>query len=195
MPKTITKLDSNISNISNINKELDSLRKPNLTDNKNGKDTSGVVNVNQMPDSLLKSLNENEVGLRGGFPPNWKQMDSRQININQKEFTGVILVDTAVKKKEEALTMNIQLDPKGEYRSQFTFINVFEEDSLRTIYSLDPKSEANQTYYRFYLAGKTDNVFVSAFVESTYFEKYKPEIERVVRSIRIQRQQKPSGQK
>jgi len=192
VPKTIVKLDTNISN---TNKELDSLRKTNITDNKKDKDTSKIVNANLMPDSLLKSLNENEVGLLGRFPPSWKQMDSRQININQKEFTGVILVDTAVKKKEEALTMNIQLDPKSEYWSQFTFKNVFEEDSLRTIYSLDPKSEANQTYYRFYLAGKTDNVFVSAFVESTYFEKYKPEIERVVRSIRIQRQQKPSGQK
>ena len=78
-----------------------------------------------MPDSLLKPLNENEVGLIGRFPLNWKQMDSRQININQKEFTGVILVDTTVKKKEEALTMNIQLDPKSEYWNSFTFKNIF----------------------------------------------------------------------
>ena len=155
------------------------------------KDTSGVTNANMISDSLLKPLNENEVGLLVRFPPNWKLMDSRQININQKEFTGVLLLDTAVKNKEAALTMNIQLDPKGEYWNQFTFKNVFEEDSLHTIYSLEPKSEANQTYYRFYLASKTDNVFISAFIESTYFEKYKPEIERIVRSIRIQRNQKP----
>ena len=154
------------------------------------KDTGKDINANKMPESLLKSIIKNDIGLLGRFPPNWKQMDTRQINVHQKEFTGVILFDTAVKKKEEALTMNIQHDPKSEYWSQFTFKNVFEQDSLRTIYSLDPKTEANQTYYRFYLSGKTDNVFVSAFVESTYFEKYKPDIERVVRSIRIQRQRK-----
>ena len=39
-----------------------------------------------------------EVGLIGKFPPNWKQIDSRSININQKEFSGIILVDTTAKK-------------------------------------------------------------------------------------------------
>lgn len=191
-PRTITNVQDDkkdTNDIASTNRELDSLRKLNtVTQNTGTNDTTGV-NTNLLPDSLLTMLNENEVGLIGRFPPNWKQMDSRQININQKEFTGVILVDTTVKKKEEALTMNIQLDLKGEYWSSYTFKNVFDEDSIRTIYSIDPKMEASQTYYRFYVAGKTDNVFVSAFVETPYFEKYKPEIERVVKSIRIQKGQ------
>ncbi len=190
--RTVT--ENTDTNVASLNRELDSLRKANIT----GKDTGVVKDTmiakgNLVPDSLLRALNENEVGLVGKFPSNWKQMDSRQINISQKEFTGVILVDTTAKRKEEALTMNVQLDTKGEYWEMYSFKDVMSEDSLLTIYSIPPKTEANQTYYRFYIAGKTDNVFVSAFVETPFFEKYKPEIERVVRSIKIQKPQKKSG--
>ncbi len=189
VPKVNVKQDTNIAN---LNSELDSLRKKNITGNngtKNGTDT-GKVNTSLMPDSLLKNLTENEVGLVGKFPPNWKQIDSRSININQKEFSGIILVDTTAKKKEEALNMSIQLDTKGDYWKQFQFKNVLAEDSLRTIYSIDPKIEAKLTYYRFYVASKIDNVFIAAYVEPSVFEKYKPEIEQVVKTIRISKPEK-----
>ncbi|MGV8018602.1 MAG: hypothetical protein AB2L26_10550 [Ignavibacteria bacterium] len=94
------------------------------------------------------------------------------------------------RKKEEALNMSIQLDSKGDYWKQFQFKNVFAEDSLRTIYSIDPKIEAKLTYYRFYVASKLENVFIAAYVEPSVFEKYKPEIEQVVRTIIISKPQK-----
>ncbi len=189
VPKINTTSDTNIAS---LNGELDSLRKRNISGN-NGNSTgsdTGKINTSLMPDSLLKNLTENEVGLIGKFPPNWKQIDSRSININQKEFSGIILVDTTAKKKEEALNMSIQLDTKGDYWKQFQFKNVFAEDSLRTIYSIDPKIEAKLTYYRFYVASKLENVFIAAYVEPSVFEKYKPEIEQVVRTIIISKPQK-----
>jgi hypothetical protein len=168
-----------------INKELDSLRKKNVTvNNGNTKDT-GAVNTSIMADSLLKNLTENEVGLVGRFPPNWKQIDARTIN-QKDDFLGILLVDTTVK-KEETITMNIELDPKGEKFNQFQFKKVFDEDSLRTVYSIDPKQEGKMTFYRFYVANKTDNIFINAYVIQSAFDKYKGEIERVVKSVRIQK--------
>jgi len=171
-----------------INKELDSLRKKNITGNNGNKGDSGKVNTSLMPDSLLKNLSANEVGLIGRFPPNWKQIDARTIN-QKDDFLGILLVDTTVK-KEETMTMNIELDAKGEKFNQFQFKKVFDEDSLRTVYSLEPKQEGKMTFYRFYVANKTDNVFINAYVVQSAFEKYKAEIERVVKTVRIQRPEK-----
>jgi hypothetical protein len=171
-----------------VGKELDSLRKKNITgNNTTGKDT-GAVNTRLMPDSLLKSLSANEVGLIGRFPPGWKQIDARTINMKD-DFLGILLVDTTVK-KEETMTMNIELDAKSEKFNQFQFKKVFDEDSLRTVYSLEPKQEGKMTFYRFYVANKTDNIFINAYVVQSAFEKYKAEIERVVKTVRIQRPEK-----
>jgi len=184
-PKVIVPKLNTDTSVSSINKELDSLRKKNLTGNVTGTGDSGKINTSLLPDSLLKNLADNEVGLVGRFPPNWKQIDSRAININQKEFTGIILVDTTAKRKEEAINMSIQLDPKGNYYNTYKFEKVMAEDSLRTLFNLDPKIEGNLTYYRFYVASKSGNVFISSYVEPGSFEKYKPEIEQVVKSIQI----------
>jgi len=184
-PKVILPKVNTDTSISSINKELDSLRKKNLTGNINGTGDSNLINTSLLPDSLLKTLAENEVGLIGKFPPNWKQIDSRAININQKEFTGIILVDTTAKRKEEAVNMSIQLDPKGSYFNTYKFEKVMVEDSLRTLFNIEPKVEGNLTYYRFYVASKSGNVFISSYVEPGSFEKYKPEIEQVVKSILI----------
>ena len=171
-----------------IGKELDSLRKKNVTNNNGtGKDT-GAVNTSLMPDSLLKTLSANEVGLIGRFPPGWKQIDARTINMKD-DFLGILLVDTTVK-KEETMTMNIELDAKSEKFNQFQFKKVFDEDSLRTVYSLEPKQEGKMTFYRFYVANKTDNIFINAYVVQSAFEKYKAEIERVVKTVRIQKPEK-----
>ncbi|MCU0372240.1 MAG: hypothetical protein MUE56_03225 [Ignavibacteria bacterium] len=184
-PKVIVPKVDTDTNISSINKELDSLRNKNLTGNNTVTGDSTRINTSLLPDSLLKTLSENEVGLVGKFPPNWKQIDSRAININQKEFTGIILVDTTAKRKEEAVNMSIQLDPKGSYFNTYKFEKVMEEDSLRTLFNIEPKIEGNLTYYRFYVASKSGNVFISSYVEPGTFEKYKPEIEQVVKSIYI----------
>lgn len=196
IPKRITpprvnlpKLDKSLTeNDSALNKELDSLRKANDTTRyQNGVADTTMLNTSLMPDSLLKNLSENEVGLIGRFPPNWKQIDARDLN-QTSLFTGVILVDTTVK-KEETLTMNIEIDTKGDRFGQFQFTKVFNEDTLTktTIYSIDPKTEGKLTYYRFYVSTKTDNIFVNTFTVQPSFEKYKGEIERVVKSIRVKR--------
>ncbi len=183
-------LDKNTkdTNDTAIGKELDSLRKKNITGNNGtGKDT-GAVNTSLMPDSLLKTLSANEVGLVGKFPPGWKQIDARTINMKD-DFLGILLVDTTVK-KEETMTMNIELDAKGEKFNQFQFKKVFAEDSLRTVFSLEPKQEGKMTFYRFYVSNKTDNIFINAYVIQSSFEKYKPEIERVVKTVRIEKPEK-----
>ncbi|MCX6165189.1 MAG: hypothetical protein NTU73_10095, partial [Ignavibacteriae bacterium] len=181
-----------------IDKELDSLRKVNKDITSNGKtpgDTNKRITGNfPIPDSIMRGLKDNEVGLIGRFPPNWKQIDSREVDINKKEFTGVILVDTAVKKKEEALNMSVQLDKNNEYWKQFNFKNVFSEDSLKNIiYNIEPKQEGDQTYYRFYISGMAYNIYIAAFINNEHFEKHKAEIEQVVRTIRIQKPATPPG--
>ena len=88
------------------------------------------------------------------------------------------------------MTMNIELDAKGEKFNQFQFKKVFAEDSLRTVFSLEPKQEGKMTFYRFYVSNKTDNIFINAYVIQSSFEKYKPEIERVVKTVRIEKPEK-----
>jgi hypothetical protein len=175
-----------------IDKELDSLRKINRDVSSNGKtpgDTSKHITGNfPIPDSIMTGLKENEVGLVGKFPPYWKQIDSRTVNINEKEFSGVILVDTSVKKKEEALNMSVQIDKNNEYWKQYNFKNIFAEDSLKNIiYNIEPKQEGDQTYYRFYISGMAYNIYIASFINNEHFEKHKAEIEQVVRTIRIQK--------
>lgn len=178
--------------------ELDSLRKINRNLTSDGtltgdttKRTSGNFPI---PDSIMRNLNENEVGLVGRFPPYWKQIDSRTVNINEKEFSGVILVDTSVKKKEEALNMSVQIDRNSEYWKQYNFKNIFAEDSLKNvIYSIEPKQEGDQTYYRFYISGMVYNIYIAAFINNEHFEKHKAEVEQVVRTIRIQKPATPTG--
>lgn len=181
-----------------IDKELDSLRKVNnniTSKEKNPGDSMKNISGNfPIPDSVMKVLKENEVGLVGKFPPNWKQIDSRAININENEFSGVLLVDTAVKRKEEALTMSIQLDKNGEYWNQYKFKNVFAEDSLKNvIYNIEPKLEGDQMYYRFYISGMAHNIYVASFINKEHFDKHKAEIEQVIRTIRIQKPATPPG--
>jgi hypothetical protein len=188
------KVDTNTA----IDKELDSLRRVNKDFTTNGKHTGDTtihtVGNYPIPDSIMRGLKENEVGLIGKFPPYWKQIDSREVDINKKEFTGVILVDTSVKKKEEALNMSVQIDKNNEYWKQFNFKNVLAEDSLKNIiYSIDPKQEGDQTYYRFYISGMAYNIYIAAFINNEHFEKHKAEIEQVVRTIRIQKPPAPPG--
>lgn len=180
-----------------IDKELDSLRKVNKDITSNGKtpgDTNKRTTGNYpIPDSIMRGLKDNEVGLIGRFPPYWKQFDSRDLN-KTDIFTGVLLVDTSVKKKEEALTMSVQLDKKNEYWEQYNFKNIFSEDTLKNIiYNIEPKQEGDQTYYRFYISGMAYNIYVAAFINNEHFEKHKAEIEQVVRTIRIQKPATPPG--
>lgn len=194
-PRIIGPPKQKVDTTSTADRELDSLR--NVNRNKNitsnnrgdGTDTGKYTTGNfPFPDSVMKGLKDNEVGLIGKFPPNWKQIDSREVDINKKEFTGVILVDTSVKKKEEALNMSVQLDKNNEYWKQYSFKNIFAEDSLKNvIYSIEPKQEGDQTYYRFYISGMAYNIYIAAFINNEHFEKHKAEIEQVVRTIRIQK--------
>ncbi|MBI5403202.1 MAG: hypothetical protein HY959_07355 [Ignavibacteriae bacterium] len=192
---TKTKTDTN-----DLTKELDSLRNVNKNITNNGKNPNDTSRKNitsgnfPIPDSVMRNLKDNEVGLVGRFPPNWKQIDSREVNLS-KEFTGVLLVDTVPEKKAERLTMNVQIDKNNEYWKQFNFKNVFQQDdsTKNTIYNIEPKQEGDQTYYRFYISGMAYNIYIAAFINNEHFEKRKPEIEQVVRTIRIQKPGTPPG--
>ncbi len=197
-PRVIGPPRQKVDTTSTADKELDSLKKinKNLTSDGTvtGDTTKRIAGNFPIPDSIMRNLNENEVGLVGRFPPYWKQIDSRTVNINEKEFSGVILVDTSVKKKEEALNMSVQIDRNSEYWKQYSFKNIFAEDSLKNvIYSIEPKQEGDQTYYRFYISGMAYNIYIASFINNEHFEKHKAEIEQVVRTIRIQKPATPPG--
>jgi hypothetical protein len=203
-PRIIGPPRQKVDTTSTADKELDSLRNVNKNKNialNNGRDDGTVTDTAKFtsgyfpfPDSVMRGLKENEVGLVGKFPPNWKQIDSREVDINKKEFSGVILVDTAVMKKEESLNMSVQIDKNNEYWKQYSFKNIFAEDSLKNvIYSIEPKQEGDQTYYRFYISGMAYNIYIAAFINNEHFEKHKTEIEQVVRTIKIQKPTTPTG--
>lgn len=74
--------DTNLSKLNDTNKVKND---SNLT--KNPRDTNRI----QIPDSLKATYDKNEIGLIVNFPKGWKLLDNRDVNLNQKEFNGVIL--------------------------------------------------------------------------------------------------------
>jgi outer membrane biosynthesis protein TonB len=168
-------------------RELDSLRKANLTNNTK-KDTSkgktNVTNNTGKGDSLAVSYNENDVGLKLSYPAGWKAIDEREINTNLTKFEGVLLADTTQAKG--AVNLFIHLDKEGKDFKQSVYKTEFRmNDSSLSAFSAEPKTQAGKTNYQFYIFNKnsTDKLTINASVNQDLFEKYKPTIESIIRSI------------
>ena len=112
------KEESDTSMASDLTRELDSLRK--LVDETVPKDTASVDTTESafdIPDSLRNNFNENDVGLSLYFPKIWILQDSRDLNKNNKEFEGVILIDTSNGKG--SMQLFIHLDKQNaEYKAE-----------------------------------------------------------------------------
>jgi hypothetical protein len=171
-------------------KELDSLRNANFNNSGKGIDTS-KFSVYAIPDSLKKDFTQNDVGLIiGAIPKNWKIIDSRMININQKDFEGVLITDTTAK-KEGTLNLFIHLDAEGKEFTKEGFKTEFKmNDTTSSAFVKEPLTQAKNTYYRFYIFSKTDKLYVDAQVKEEFFNEYKNNIEALVRSIKISRPEK-----
>ena len=152
-----------------------------LADTTTAKDTS-TASGNPIPDSLMISYSGNEIGLIMNYPNNWKLVDSREINVNLKNFNGVVLSDTVANKG--TFNMFVKIDDEGKPfdRDKYKYPFVMN-DSNMTTFSADPFELAGKMEYHFYIFGGKNNLSASAVVTLEQFEKYKPTIEAVVRSI------------
>lgn len=174
-----------------LTRELDSLRK--LVDKSVPKDTSATdttKSVFDIPDSLRNNFNENDVGLALYYPKSWILQDSRDLNKNNKEFEGVILIDTTNGKG--SMQIFIHLDKQNlEYKAEDFKKEFVMTDSNLNAFLMEPFTQAGTTYYKFYIFNKigTEKLSVTSQVRQQFFDQYKNEIEAVVRSIRIRKQE------
>ncbi|MBN8585260.1 MAG: hypothetical protein J0M37_09200 [Ignavibacteria bacterium] len=158
----------------------------NLT--KNTRDTNRI----EIPDSLKATYDENEIGLKLWFPKEWKLVDNRTVNLNQKEFSGIILAtDTA---SEDPGAVNIFLlidDPQHSAYNKATYKNPFQmDDSMVVGYVTDPIKSSGKKfstkYYLFTDPTGAKNIQVNVdYASQAMMEKYQLTVDAVVRSIKI----------
>jgi len=197
-----TKLDSNVD--ANLTRSLDSLRQlreGGLNDSSlalaDSILNSGDSTFYEIPDSLRNAFNEQDIGLIMNYPNNWKITDQREINKNEKEFKGVVLTDTTAE-QPGTMSMFIYLDNDGKDYNAEDFATEFEMlDTNLTAFSKEPKTLAGFTEYRFYIFNDTgiEKLSLRASVRKQFFDKYKQEIEAVVRSISIRKKDDLNEQK
>lgn len=182
---------------SRLTKELDSLRR--LGDSLLASDTAKGIDTSKaffdIPDSLRNNFNEGEIGLGMYFPNNWKLIDEREVNRKEKEFRGVILTDTTAE-KPGTMTIFIRLDTENRGFNTEEFTTEFQMlDTNLSGFAKPPETQAAHTKYEFYVMNTlgTEKLSVKAEVRKEFFDKYKNEIEAVVRSINIKKKVEPEG--
>ncbi len=178
-----TPLDTNLISKNDSNKiKNDS----NIT--KNTRDTNRI----QVPDSLKANFDQNDIGLKLWYPLGWRLLDNRQVNLNQKEFNGVIIATDSISTDPGAVNLFILIDdPQHPGYNKATYKNPFQmEDSLTAAYVTDPiKSSGKKFSTKYYLF--TDptglkNIQVNVdYASQAMMEKYQLMVDAVVRSIKI----------
>jgi len=184
-PPINTAKDSNLTK--DATKELDSLRKLAAQDSLNKSDSLNTANNNSgnLSDSLKKSFSENDLGLQVAYPEGWKDIDMRNIDKSQEKFKGIILTDTTTK-ENGAVNVFIATDNEGkEYNASEFKTNFAMNDSTATAYVNEPRTIAGATTLRFYIFFKTDKLSISAQIKKQYFDQYRPIVEAIIRTIRI----------
>jgi hypothetical protein len=146
------------------------------------------TNRYNIPDSLKRTFGENEIGLNIIYPAGWTVRDSRFFNPDEKEFSGVILNTDSLSEDPGAVQLTIIIDDDQRYFSKIKFKNTFTMlDSLSQALSAEPErfESRKEISYKFYIFAPTNKIYVDANVKDNFFEKYKPIVEAIVRSIRI----------
>ncbi len=164
--------------------------KPKIDTNliKSTRDTSWIL----VPDSLKATFDQNDIGLKLWYPVGWKLLDNRKVNLNQKEFNGVIIASDSLSPDPGAVNLFILIDdPKHSAYNKATYKNPFMmEDSLTAAYVTDPiKSSGKKFSTKYYLF--TDptglkNIQVNVdYASQAMMEKYQTLVDAVIRSIKI----------
>lgn len=182
-PKDNTPKDTNLANLNDSNKVKND---SNLT--KNTRDTNRI----DIPDSLRANYDQNDIGLKLHFPKGWKLLDNRDVNLNQKEFNGVILATDSVSTDPGAVNMFLLIDdPKHSAYNKATYKNPFQmDDSLTAAYVTDPVKSSGKKfstkYYIFTDPTGLKNIQVNVdYASQPMMEKYQLIVDAVVRSIKI----------
>jgi len=174
----------------------DTNNKVNLNDSNKVKNDSNLVKRDtsriQVPDSMKSAYDQNDIGLKLWYPQGWRLLDNRQVNLNQKEFNGVIIAADSLAEDPGAVNLFILVDdPQHSSYNKATYKNPFVmEDSLTAAYVTDPiKSSGKKFSTKYFLF--TDptglkNIQVNVdFASQAMMEKYQKLVDAVVRSIKI----------
>jgi hypothetical protein len=181
------KITNDTTPLANLN--ADSLKR--VTDSLLALNNKLDTNRLNIPDSLKNLYTENAIGLNLWYPKNWKLTDNRGVNLNQEQFNGVILNTDSASEDPGAVQIFILIDdPNHSNFNKTTFKNPFKmDDTTRAAFSTDPVTTgAKRIAYKFFIfsddVGKK-NIYVNTETKKELFDKYKPYIEAVVRSIKI----------
>lgn len=168
--------------------------KKNIDSNLTVRDTSRII----VPDSLKATFGDNEVGLKLWFPKGWRLLDNRQVNLNQKEFNGVIIATDSLSEDPGGVNMFVIIDdPKHTSYNKATYKNAFNmDDSVIVAYVTDPikgSGKRMQTkYFLFTDPTGIKNIEVKVeYANQAMMEKYQKLVDEVVRSIKIAEAPKP----
>ncbi len=149
------------------------------------------TNKLNLADSLKATYSENAIGMSLWYPKNWKLTDNRSVNLNQEQFNGVIINTDSASDDPGAVQIFIQIDdPQHSAFNKTTYKNPFQmDDTTRAGFSTDPVlTGAKRISYKFFIfsddVGKK-NVYVNTETKKDLFDKYKPFIDAIVRSIKI----------
>lgn len=182
-PTDNTPKDTNLSKLNDTNKVKND---SNLT--KNSRDTNRI----QIPDSLRTTYDQNEIGLIVNFPKGWKLLDNRDVNLQQKEFNGVIIATDSLSEDPGAVNMFLLIDdPQHSAYNKATYKNPFQmDDSLVVGYVTDPIKASGKKfstkYYLFTDPTGAKNIQVNVdYASQAMMEKYQLMVDAVVRSIKI----------
>lgn len=176
-------LDTNLISKNDSNKVKND---SNLT--KSTRDTSRI----QVPDSMKANFDQNDIGLKLWYPLGWRLLDNRQVNLNLKEFNGVIIATDSISTDPGAVNLFILIDdPLHSSYNKATYKNSFQmEDSLTAAYVTEPiKSSGKKFSTKYYLF--TDptglkNIQVNVdYASQPMMVKYQTLVDAVVRSIKI----------
>jgi hypothetical protein len=184
-PKNRTDDTTEITNINN-----DSLKRAadSLLALKNKLDTTKF----QIPDSLRSSYVQDAIGLSiSAIPKNWKVTDNRTVDLNKEQFNGVIINTDSASDDPGAVQIFVIIDdPQHSAFNKTIYKNPFRmDDSTLAAFSTDPVTTGSKRIsYKFFIyvdnLGKK-NLSISSETKKELFDKYKPYIDAIVRSIKI----------
>lgn len=153
----------------------------NLADTNTVGDTS-TASGNNLIDSTMNEYTGDAIGIKMRYPSEWVVRDPSSINTNLPENSGLVLADTTIAQGDMNLFLHI--DNTGEDAKKDKFSTPFEmADSTLTAFTADIRNEGGRNIYRFYIYGLDKKLFVEASIREKIFDKYKPIVESIVRSI------------
>jgi len=180
VPKIKTNPPSD-TNVSSINKELDSLRK--LSSN-SGSDTSKYSTA--AGNDTLNFAGKN-IPISIPFPKyNWSLIDSVEAKLTGlTNDTTILIVDRSNNRGPGDFNLFVYLDKSGKTFNVSKYESFTMLDTTLLAYKSEPFKSAGKIDYKFLVKNAIYQVSVLAQVREKYFEEYKPKIEDVVRNIRL----------